>query len=103
MAIITRASGDEGVSAVERRFRHVLIQAQHEVMEAYGVPGTPASVIVLPDATIGSRAALGADKTRSMLLAQARPPEEDGDPAGTSVGHVLSLTQSEASSEAGRR
>jgi hypothetical protein len=42
--LITRDDGTDGdgdVAAAERRLRHVLLQEEREVTEAYGLPGTP--------------------------------------------------------------
>jgi uncharacterized membrane protein YphA (DoxX/SURF4 family)/peroxiredoxin len=77
LALITRESGSNGdVAAVERRLRHVLLQEGREVMEAYGVPGTPSGVLVDGGGMISSRLALGPDAIRGLLasaVGTARP------------------------------
>lgn len=45
VALITRDDGTNGdLAAAEQRLRHVLFQEGREVMETYGVPGTPTGV-----------------------------------------------------------
>jgi hypothetical protein len=69
----TRDDGTNGdIAAAERRLRHVLLQEDREVMEAYGAPGTPSGVLVDGDGMIGSQLALGADAIRSLLASAAQ-------------------------------
>ncbi len=74
LALITRDDGTDGdgdVAAAERRLRHVLLQEEREVMEAYGLPGTPSAVLVDRKGKVGSPPALGADAIRSLLASAA--------------------------------
>jgi hypothetical protein len=51
----------------------VLLQAKHEVAEAYKVYGTPATVVVRPNGAIGSAAAMGAAAIMDLLSRTAAP------------------------------
>jgi peroxiredoxin len=53
-------SSEHGVSAV-------LLQEDHEVMQAYQAMRTPAAVVVRPDGTIASPLAQGADAIRALV------------------------------------
>ena len=60
--------------------RTVLFQRDHEVADAYGVPGTPAALLVRSDGTVGSVVMLG-DQAIATLL-----------PASPVVEHIGSST-----------
>ena len=51
----------------EHGLRDVLLQHDYEVAAAYGASGTPSAVLVLPDGTIGSPVAAGADEIRALI------------------------------------
>jgi thiol-disulfide isomerase/thioredoxin len=73
LALITARRRDQrDIAAAERRLRHVLLQEDREVMEAYGAPGTPSGVLVDGDGMIGSQLALDADAIRSLLASAAQ-------------------------------
>jgi peroxiredoxin/uncharacterized membrane protein YphA (DoxX/SURF4 family) len=91
IAVVTRGAE----TAVRAKFSvhtltHVLRQRDREVSRAYGVRGTPAAVLVMPDGTIGSPVAKGEDgigalidRAQSLVPAEAPPidfelPDLDG-------------------------
>ena len=81
IALISRGPADVvRAKAGEHQLRHVLVQTDGEVAEAYQVPGTPSAVLVTRDGTIAGPLALGADAIRALLAAAAGPLE--GPPAG---------------------
>jgi peroxiredoxin len=67
------------------RSLQVLFQRKREVTEAYQVRGTPSAVIVMPDGSIGSPVAEGADAIRALVAhttTQSRPPREGANRSG---------------------
>jgi len=81
VALISRGPVDAvRAKAGEHQLRHVLVQTDAEVAEAYQVHATPSAVLVGRDGTIAGPLALGADAIRALLAAVAGPPE--GPPAG---------------------
>jgi peroxiredoxin/uncharacterized membrane protein YphA (DoxX/SURF4 family) len=58
---------DNRGKSAEHGLTNVLVQADNEVAEAYGSPGTPSGVIVNPDGTIGSSVAGGAEAIRALV------------------------------------
>lgn len=71
IALISRGSAEANVAKQrEHGLANVLMQQDREVSQAYESVPTPSAVLVRPDGTIGSRAALGAQAIRS-LIAQA--------------------------------
>jgi peroxiredoxin/uncharacterized membrane protein YphA (DoxX/SURF4 family) len=68
IALISRGSVDANVSKQrEHGLANVLMQQDREVAQAYESLPTPSAVLVRPDGTIGSRAALGAQAIRSLV------------------------------------
>jgi peroxiredoxin/uncharacterized membrane protein YphA (DoxX/SURF4 family) len=53
--------------AAEYGLSHVLLQHDGEVAEAYRMVGTPRAVVVLPDGTVGSHVAGGAEEIRGLV------------------------------------
>ncbi len=101
IALISRGSVEANVSKQrEHGLANVLMQRDREVSQAYESIPTPSAVLVRPDGTIGSRAALGAQAIRSLIAqattrslpmapaaanshraAATRPPSKVGEPA----------------------
>jgi peroxiredoxin len=68
VALITRGTTDENRAKVtEHGLINVLLQQDREVAETYQEAGTPSAVIVLPDGTVGSPLAAGADAIQALL------------------------------------
>jgi peroxiredoxin len=68
LALITRGTPDENRAKVtEHGLSNVLLQQDREVAETYQEAGTPSAVIVLPDGTVGSPLAAGADAIEALL------------------------------------
>jgi peroxiredoxin/uncharacterized membrane protein YphA (DoxX/SURF4 family) len=68
LALITRGTPDENRAKVtEHGLINVLLQQDREVAETYQEAGTPSAVIVLPDGTVGSPLAAGADAIQALL------------------------------------
>jgi peroxiredoxin len=68
LALITRGSPDENRAKVtEHGLINVLLQQDREVAETYQEAGTPSAVIVLPDGTVGSSLASGAEAIQALL------------------------------------
>ena len=62
---------DNVAKTAELGLSRVLLQQKREVADAYQAWGTPAAVIVQPDGTIGSPAAVGADAIRALVADRA--------------------------------
>jgi thiol-disulfide isomerase/thioredoxin len=52
---------------------NLFVQEKREVAERYGVPGTPAGVLIRPDGMLVSRVVTGADGVRQLLQAALSP------------------------------
>jgi methylamine dehydrogenase accessory protein MauD len=74
VALISRGTVEANrPKATEHGLRHVLLQQDREIAQAYQVSGTPSAVLIRRDGTIGSPLAQGADAIR-VLLDQALSP-----------------------------
>jgi thiol-disulfide isomerase/thioredoxin len=85
LALVSRGKPDENkAKASEHGLTRVLLQKDWEVSEAYEVRGTPSTVVVRPDGTIGSGVAGGAEAIRTLITqvveAPARVPLLPGAP-----------------------
>jgi peroxiredoxin len=68
VSLISRGDLEENrAAASEHGLRHVLLQKDWEVSEAYRVGGTPSAVLVLPEGKVGSPLASGAEAIRALL------------------------------------
>jgi thiol-disulfide isomerase/thioredoxin/uncharacterized membrane protein YphA (DoxX/SURF4 family) len=77
LAIVSRGSAEANKGkVVEHGVTNVLLQQDYEVADAYKAHGTPAAVLVRPDGTIGSHAALGPEEIRALVEALL---EQSGD------------------------
>ena len=66
LAVLSRGTPEANRKATRHTVTHVLLQQDNEVVQAYQVRGTPSAVLVLPDGTIGSPLAQGADAIRAL-------------------------------------
>jgi len=57
----------------DHRLKHVLLQRQREVADAFMVSGTPGAVLVNPDGLIGSTVVMGAQAIAGLVETAARP------------------------------
>lgn len=60
--------------ATEHGLTHVLVQRDREVSQAYKSLATPSAVLIRPDGTIGSQAALGPDAIRRLITGAITRP-----------------------------
>ena len=68
VALVSRGDPDENATkASEHELINVLLQADWEISEAYGVEATPSAVLVEPDGTIGSPVIEGEDGIRALV------------------------------------
>jgi methylamine dehydrogenase accessory protein MauD len=68
LAVISRGSADENrAKATQLQLTQFLLQRENEVAKAYRVNGTPSSVLVQPDGSIGSALAQGLQELRALL------------------------------------
>jgi thioredoxin-like negative regulator of GroEL len=68
MALVSRGTAEaHRAKTTEHGLANVLLQRDREVAEAYQVRGTPSTVLVRPDGTIGSALAQGADAIRLLV------------------------------------
>ena len=69
LTLAVLSSGTPGVNrkATKHAVTHMLLQQDREVAQAYQTRGTPSAVLVLPDGTIGSPLAQGADAIRALV------------------------------------
>jgi peroxiredoxin/uncharacterized membrane protein YphA (DoxX/SURF4 family) len=67
VALISRKRAKDNRGATEYGLTHILLQKDQEVAAAYKAVGTPAAVVVRPDATIGSPVAFGINAIQSLL------------------------------------
>ncbi|HEU5433356.1 MAG TPA: MauE/DoxX family redox-associated membrane protein, partial [Thermomicrobiales bacterium] len=67
VAIVSRGDRDANKrKAEEHNLSNVLLQQDSEVSDQYQTYGTPTAILVRPDGTIGSGAALGSDQIRTL-------------------------------------
>jgi peroxiredoxin len=75
VAVISSGGGDAlGAITDQNLIRHVGLQLDREVAEAYHVHGTPAAVLVDPDGRVASPLAAGRDAVVKLILKQALGP-----------------------------
>ena len=71
LGLISRGSSESNRAKIkDLSIRHVLLQRDREVAQAYGARATPSAVIVNPDGMIGSRVAVGPVAIRRLLDSQ---------------------------------
>jgi uncharacterized membrane protein YphA (DoxX/SURF4 family)/peroxiredoxin len=76
-AVVTRGSAQENIARLDRAaIEPVLLQREHEVMEAYLAQGVPAAVLIDPDGTIASPLAWGAAGVEELLSMAGSPAPE---------------------------
>jgi thiol-disulfide isomerase/thioredoxin len=74
VSLVSRGDPEENrAKMAEHGLRHVLLQKDWEVSEAYQVEGTPSAVLVGYDGKIGSSVAGGPEAIRSLVAHLARP------------------------------
>ncbi len=95
LTVITRRSREENAKLGAHGFAHVLLQQEeNEVERLYGSAGTPAAVLVRPDATQGSGVNGGSEAIKRLIAAAVAPPPHahaNGHrhgPAGLPVGQA---------------
>lgn len=73
-ALVTRGDvvGNRAKSD-EHGIRHVLLQENREVAQAYQASATPSAVLVRPDGAIGSPLVMGAEAIRSLVIQTVNP------------------------------
>lgn len=75
VAVMSRGTAEANRSKVtEHGLRHVLLQHDREVAEAYHASGTPSAVLVRRDGTIGSALAQGAEAIRQLVTRVVSTP-----------------------------
>lgn len=75
LALVSRGDPIENRDkAAEHAIANVLIQADREVADAFGVRGTPSVVIVHPNGTIASAVTPGADNIRALITRSVGMP-----------------------------
>ncbi len=68
IALLSRGTIEENRGKTDAHgLTHVLLQADREVSDAYKSYGTPGAVLVLPNGTIGSPVAAGAEQIRALV------------------------------------
>ncbi len=68
LALLSRGTVEANAAkAREHGLTNVLVQRGWEISEAYESLATPSAVLIRPDGTIGSRAALGAEAIRALI------------------------------------
>jgi peroxiredoxin len=74
VALISRGEPEENrTKTSEHGVRHVLLQEDWEVAEAYQIKGTPSAVVVMADGKVGSSVASGEEAIRSIVAHLVRP------------------------------
>lgn len=74
VSLVSRGDPEENrAKMAEHGLRHVLLQKDWELSEAYQVEGTPSAVLVGYDGKIGSSVAGGAEAIRSLIAHLAKP------------------------------
>lgn len=75
VALISRGTVEANRAKVsEYGLRHVLLQQDREVAQAYQAHGTPSAVLIRQDGTIGSPLAQGADTIRALMASVVNLP-----------------------------
>lgn len=76
ISLVSRGDAEENrAKSEEHGLTQVLLQDDWEVSEAYQAHGTPSAVLVLPDGTIGSPAAGGAEAIRDLVSRVVEAPD----------------------------
>jgi peroxiredoxin len=74
VALISRGEPEENrTKTSEHGVRHVLLQEDWEVAEAYQIKGTPSAVVVMADGKVGSSVTSGEEAIRSIVAHLVRP------------------------------
>jgi methylamine dehydrogenase accessory protein MauD len=77
LSLISRGEPEENrAKMTEHGLQHVLLQQDWEVSEAYQVNATPSAVVVLPEGTIGSPVAGGAEAIGALVAQAAEDPTQ---------------------------
>jgi thiol-disulfide isomerase/thioredoxin/uncharacterized membrane protein YphA (DoxX/SURF4 family) len=75
LALVTRGDIESNRSkSAEHGIRHVVLQENREVAQAYQASATPSAILVQPDGTIGSPLAMGADAIRGLVAQTVGAP-----------------------------
>jgi peroxiredoxin len=75
VVLISRGTAEANRAKVsEHGLRHVLLQADREVAQAYQAHGTPGAVLLRRDGTIGSPVAAGVDAIRALIASVVNLP-----------------------------
>jgi peroxiredoxin/uncharacterized membrane protein YphA (DoxX/SURF4 family) len=75
VALISRGTAEANrAKASEHGLRHVLLQQDREVAQAYQAHGTPSAVLIRRDGTIGSPLAQGADAIHTLMASIVNLP-----------------------------
>ena len=75
IVLVSRGARDANLAhAREHGLADVLVQADREVSERYGVPGTPAAVLIAAEGTIASSVQPGAQAITALVAGQVAPP-----------------------------
>ena len=98
---LTVALVSEGAPETASSVRHVAVQVEREVAEAYGVTATPAALLIDRDGRITSTLALGADAIAALLPEPVSQPEavgrrEPGFALGLAAGGAVLATAASA-------
>jgi peroxiredoxin len=97
IALVSRGATEVNrLKSTEHGVQQVLLQRNREVAEAFHAPVTPAALVVLPDGTIGSNLAQGADEIHALVAAttqhvQSATPASGGCNCGKSQPLPLML------------
>jgi peroxiredoxin/uncharacterized membrane protein YphA (DoxX/SURF4 family) len=76
IVLVSSGSVDENRPACEEHgVADVLLQKRFEVVEAYGIAGTPGAVVVAPDGAIASAPAVGPEAVEALIRVALRAPE----------------------------
>ena len=67
LAVLSAGTPEANRKAARQAATRVLLQQDYEVADAYQSDGTPSAVLVLPDGTIGSPLAPGADAIHALV------------------------------------
>ncbi len=93
IALISRGATEVNrLKSTEHGVQQVLLQRNREVAEAFHAPVTPAAVVVLPDGSIGSNLAQGADEIHALVAATTQHAQSATPaPGGCNCGKNQSL------------
>jgi thiol-disulfide isomerase/thioredoxin len=75
LAVVSRGTPEANRQVTRHAVTHILLQQKHEVAETYQEDGTPGAVLILPDGTIGSPLAQGADAIHALVARAVNLPE----------------------------